>query len=173
MSETLDIIVTGVTETIEIDTGLQVVEIETDTQIVIVEGHGEKGDQGLNASLLLLEIEVEEDIPSAGWPIAINRATGKGKLARADNYALSFVIGFSKTACLSGFVVGLERYALTLTDWTAIAGTPSLNPGLPYFLGKAGGLSVSPDFTSTTMYALSQALSEQTLEIELTMPTLL
>jgi hypothetical protein len=132
-----------------------------------------KGKAGRNASLLDLEIEVEEDIPGEGWPIAINRATGKGKLARADNYALSFVIGFSKAACLSGFVVGLERYALTLTDWTAIAGTPSLSPGLPYFLGKAGGLSVTPDFTSTTMYALAQAMAEQTLEIELAMPTLL
>jgi hypothetical protein len=173
MPETLDIIVTGVTETIEIDTGLQVVEIETDTQIVIVEGQGEKGDQGLNASLLLLEIEVEENIPSSGWPIAINRATGKGKLARADSYPLSFVVGFSKDSCAAGFVVELERYAMELTDWTAIIGTQYLSAVPAYFLGKTGGLTAVADYNGLTMVNLGIPLNAQTLEINLNTPILL
>ena len=172
MSETLDIIVTGVTKTIEIDTGLQVVEIETDTQIVIVEGQGEKGDQGANASLLLLEIEAEEDILAAGWPIAINRATGHGKLARADNYMLSFVIGFSKESTLTGFVCPLEVYAVDLTDWTAIAGTQYLTPGNQYFLKKTTGIS-AVDLSSVATAMVGTALSPTTLKLSITNPILM
>ena len=172
MSETLDIIVTGVTETIEIDTGLQVVEIETDTQIVIVEGQGEKGDQGANASLLLLEIEVEEDIPAAGYPIAINRATGHGKLARTDSYMLSFVIGLSKEATLSGFVCPLEVYAVDLTDWTAIVGTHYLTPGNQYFLQKTTGLG-AVDLSAVATAMVGTALSATVLKLSITNPTLM
>ena len=155
------------------DSTTEVVEVHTDSEIVVVTDSGLQGPAGLNASLLLLEVECEEVIPSKGWPIAINRATGKGILARADNYVKSFVIGFSKDYCAAGFIVELERYAVELTDWTSMIGSQYLIPGLTYHLALTGGMSELPDWNAVTITKLGKALSNTVLSIEIDDPILL
>jgi hypothetical protein len=151
----------------------EIVTITTPETVEIITLSGAaKGADGLNASLLLLEIEAGEDIPAAGWPIAIDRATKKGVLARADTYMLSFVIGFSKEATLTGFICPLEVYAVTLTDWTAIAGSEHLTPGNQYFLQKTTGIG-AVDLSAAATAMVGTALSPTALKLSITNPTLM
>lgn len=124
---------------------------------------GDKGDQGIAANLLLLTLEMEETIPAAGMPISINRATGKGIIANAETYVQSFIVGLAKAPCVSGFVVELEAYALTLPDWTPITGTTHLKPGQIYFLGRYGGLSETADLSAKCVSVVGEAVNASTL----------
>lgn len=80
-----------------------------------------------------------------GFPVALSRATGAAVPARADTYPLAFVAGLATAGADRDFPVAAVRSALTLSDWTACAGSPALALGRPYFLGPAGGITVAPD----------------------------
>ena len=120
-----------------------------------------------------LELVMDDAVPGPGWPIAVSRANGHGRLARADSYALSFVAGLSKAATAPGFVCTLDGVAATLGDWTAVAGTPALAQGAPYFLGPAGGLAAVPDLTAAAVALAGTAASPTALKILIQPPILL
>lgn len=88
----------------------------------------------------------------AGQPMAVSRVNGQLVPARADTYSLALVAGLAVNDTAAGFVSTLTREALTLNDWTAIAGTPSLSLGLPYFLGPEGGLTLIPELRAGSGY---------------------
>ena len=79
-----------------------------------------------------------------GLPVAISRATGQLLPARADTYALAFVAGVASDDTASGFVDRPAHGAVTIADWSTVADTAQLAPGLPYFLAAAGGLTAVP-----------------------------
>lgn len=86
------------------------------------------------------------DLP-AGFPVALSRADGQTVIARADTYALSFVAGLVPVDVAQGFAAEVVRSAVTLADWTAVIGSPSLSVGRPYFLAPSGGMTTTPDRT--------------------------
>jgi len=104
-----------------------------------------------------LEIAPAEAVAAAGalagQPMTISRLNGQLIPARADTYPLAFVVGLAAKDADTGFVASLTRETLTLSDWTAIAGTPSLSAGLPYFLGPEGGLTLIPEMRSGAGYS--------------------
>jgi hypothetical protein len=82
-----------------------------------------------------------EDI-FAGMPVAVSRSDGALLPARADTYAQAFVIGLALADIDAGFAGATTREALTLPDWSRVAGTPALAVGQPYFLAAEGGLTL-------------------------------
>jgi hypothetical protein len=125
---------------------------------------------GKNASLLELSIEMEEAVASIGTPIAINRATGKGILARTAPYTSSFVIGLAKTLCPTGHRVFLEIHALSLADWTSLTGAIDLLEGIPYFLSE-GSLTTIPNLVTESLVLIGEAISPKTLRLTIETPT--
>ena len=119
-----------------------------------------------------LELVMDDDVPGAGWPVAVSRANGHGKLARADSYALSFVAGLSKEATAPGFVCPLEQFALSLDDWTDIAGTATLATGNQYFLGQATGIAAA-DLSARAVALVGTAISPTTLKLSINPPILM
>ena len=79
-----------------------------------------------------------------GLPVTVSRANGQLLPARADTYALAFVTGLAGSDTAQGFTCQPQVGNVTLTDWTDIAGQPTLFSGVPYFLAATGGLTVSP-----------------------------
>jgi hypothetical protein len=100
----------------------------------------------------------------AGMPVAISRRDGSLIPARADTYYEAFVAGLAMADVEAGFVGGATRDKLTLSDWTAVAGTASLLAGQPYFLAPQGGLTLSPSYTQGfCVVRVGNAVSTQTL----------
>lgn len=114
-----------------------------------------------------------DTVPGAGWPIAIDRATARGRIARADTYIRAFVVGFSTGAAAIDHPCPLTAGPLTLADWSGPAGTASLLPGLPYFLALTGGITATPPTGGQALAPLGMALTAQTLDINLHSPILL
>lgn len=112
----------------------------------------------------------------AGQPMAVSRLNGELVPARGDTYPLALVAGLAASAASAGYVASLTREALTLADWTAIAGTPSLSLGLPYFLGPEGGLTLAPEMRAGAGYSnvrLGVATGPQTFAPSIADPILL
>lgn len=116
-----------------------------------------------------VEIAPAEAVAPAGavadQPMTVSRLNGQLVPARADTYPLALVAGLALNDTDAGFVATLTREALTLADWTTVAGTPTLSPGLPYFLGPEGGLTLIPEMRSGADFSnvrLGMATSPQT-----------
>jgi hypothetical protein len=106
--------------------------------------------------------------------VVVRRSDRKLVNGRADTYTLAFVVGLAAATTASGFAVSPQRGEVTLSDWTAIAGTATLTSGVPYFLGLTGGITASPD--RTPGHALTQigvATAPDTLFVDPSLPTLL
>ena len=110
-----------------------------------------------------------------GQPVSINPTTGQAGLAGATSYATSFVTGLAASATSAGFVVNLITDSLTLQDWSAVTGTPSLYRGQPYFLGSAPGtLSlIAPTARGQSCVVVGLAVSSIQMLICPTQPILL
>ncbi len=105
-----------------------------------------------------------EAIP-VGMPVAISRADGKLRTARADTYTLAFVAGLLTEPVAAGFPVQPRRGAITLPN-------ASLTPGLPYFLAGAGGIADRPP-SAACVTRIGIAASPTTLVVDPTDPVLL
>jgi hypothetical protein len=103
-----------------------------------------------------------------GSPVAIDRATGKFVAANAGFKPTAFVVGLLNADVALGFVGNAVADRLKLDDWTPIAGTPTLSPGVTYFLNSAGGLSVVPD--GSCIAIVGKALDTETLLIDIENP---
>jgi hypothetical protein len=127
--------------------------------------------EGLVSAVFVCAAEALEDIP-AGMPVALNRVSGKALLARADTFVASFVVGLAASATDLGHICNIFKSSITLADWTNVAGTTSLTPGTPYFLGETGGLTTEKPQLGATV-VVGKAVSLQTLNCEPTLPILL
>jgi len=108
-----------------------------------------------------------------GQPVAVSRASGRLLPARADTYSLAFVAGLASADTVSGFADQPAHGAVTLADWTLVAGTPSLFVGQLYFLGTTGGLTTAPDLTAACITRVGLATAPQTLVAEPAHPIIL
>lgn len=111
---------------------------------------------------------------AAGMPVAVSRRDGSLLPARADTYAQAFVVGLATADIRAGFAGATTREALTLASWSAIAGTPSLAVGQPYFLAAEGGLTLrAVDLQGYCAVRVGNATGPQTLTPVLFDPILL
>jgi hypothetical protein len=160
MSELFNIVTT---ELIEIATPqLQVVEIGI---------QGVAGRDGSNG--ILGNFVANQDIVQ-GMPVYISRANGQIGIANAASYTQSLIAGFTVSAVNSGFTVDIKSGVSTLSDWTAIAGTATLQKGQLYFLSLNGGITTTPDRTTAqAIVSIGEALSATTLFFNPSNPILL
>lgn len=102
---------------------------------------------------------------AAGTPVAIDRSTGQLIAADAAFKPAAFVAGLLSAAVVAGFVGSAAQDRLTLADWSAIAGTARLSPGVPYFLAVGGGLTAAAP-ASACVAMVGTALDSATLLID-------
>lgn len=101
----------------------------------------------------------------AGMPVCLSRSTGQLIPARADLKTSAFVMGLAGADVAAGFPVSVKEGAITLSNWTAIAGAASLGVGLPYFLKSTGGLTSTPPGAPNCMALVGLAISTQSLMV--------
>jgi hypothetical protein len=101
----------------------------------------------------------------AGQAIALNRATRLAILADNSYKPSSFVLGIARESVVAGFAVDVQSGFVTLSDWTAATGTASLQPGVPYFLGTAGQLTLTAPAAPSVAALVGMAVSLQTLNV--------
>lgn len=102
----------------------------------------------------------------AGMPLAISRANGHFVKADAASKPVAFVAGLAVAAGTAGFTVSLAREAMTLSDWTATTGSPSLSQGQTYFLASGGGLTTTAPASPNCLTVVGEASSPTTLLIQ-------
>jgi hypothetical protein len=103
---------------------------------------------------------------SAGFPVAISRATGKMILADASIKSSAFVVGLITASTLLGFVASAAVNQLALANWTAVTGSVSLFQGQLYFLGVGGGLTTTPPGAPNCSVPVGTALNSTTMLID-------
>ena len=108
-------------------------------------------------------------------PVTHSRAAGTLLCARADTHALAFLAGLAATNGLPSSPLEAVRSSLTLIDWSAVAGTPALVVGQPYFLAPPGGITLTPPAKpdSVCNVRVGEALTPQTLVFGYSAPILL
>ena len=150
--------------------GLQ--QMGSGAYVVSVEGvglTGPTGPVGAAGSLTPLILVCAEDILQ-GSPVYIERATSKFRSARADSKPKSFVVGLAVTSGSLGFTVSVQSQSLSLSDWTAITGTTTLQSGQLYFLCVSGGLTTIPPTTAVCLTSVGTAVNSTTLNLVQTPP---
>ena len=110
-----------------------------------------------------------------GAPLAIDRTTGHFVKADASIYARSFVVGLAVAATAATFVADASTSgAVTLSNWTALAGTTTLSAGQIYFLAVGGGITLTrPTTVGQAVAIVGEATSSTTLSLRLSQPILL
>jgi len=109
---------------------------------------------------------------TAGDIVYCDRATRQLGIADAVVYTQSFVLGFVASDCAAGFAAEVHTGQLAIADWTRLAGTPHLLPGLPYFLRPGGGITSSRPTApaSAAVAVVGVAVSPSELHISPTLP---
>lgn len=130
---------------------------------------GIPGPQGAPGSASPLAIVAGEDL-IAGLPVTISRSTGKAIKSDSSWKPTSFVAGLVSTGVGVGFVADIKTDRLTLSDWTAITATVSLQVGQLYFLRVGGGLTTTPPSSPNCITVIGEALDSTTLIIEPGLP---
>lgn len=111
---------------------------------------------------------------AAGMPLALSRANGTLRPARADTYTLAFVAGLATETVESAFPARAVRTYVTLPDWSAVARTPSLAVGQTYFLAPEGGITLLPPILpGLCSVRVGNAIAAQTLAFVQADPILL
>lgn len=102
---------------------------------------------------------------AAGLAVGVNRGTGQVFVADNGFKPNAFVIGLAKAATSTGFVVDVVRGPVTFSDWTALVGAAMLTPGVPYFLGTGGQLTMTPPTSPACITFIGVALTSTTLNV--------
>ena len=121
-----------------------------------------------------IELVTAEDI-TAGMAIRVD-FNGKAAAAQADSLTTSDVFGFAEEDVATGFTLTVSRDRVTLSDWTDLTGSASLSKGTTYYLHPsiAGGITSTPPTTGgQTVVEIGEALTEQTLAINISPAILL
>lgn len=100
-----------------------------------------------------------------GAAVALNRANGHALLGDPAYKPNAFVVGLAVAAVASGFPVQIQTGLFSLPDWTAVAGTATLTPGLPYFLGAGGTITSAPPSAPDCVTLIGLATGPTTLSI--------
>jgi hypothetical protein len=112
-----------------------------------------------------------------GAGMAVNtNIGGQLKLAQADHLNNAGVLGLARETTSTGFICLLETAHLTLPDWTAATGSPTLFTGARYFLSptEPGKLvTLPPEAVGLCVTYVGIALDSDTLAIEIDQPILL
>lgn len=131
---------------------------------VAIQRTGVPGPPGLG---LDIAFEAVADVAAPmGLPLATSR--GNGHLIRADaaNKPAATVAGLANAPTSIGFAATAVRGTLTLTDWSAIAGTATLAVGQIYFLAAGGGLTTIPPASPNCLVIVGSAASPTTLLVD-------
>lgn len=111
-----------------------------------------------------------------GQAIRVRPNTGKASPAQANGSSTSDVFGFATTSVGSDATLEVTRDRMSLSDWSAIAGTTLLTPGVSYFLSPStpGGIQTSPPTTAgQVVCVVGEAVSPTTLAVQIGIPILL
>lgn len=106
----------------------------------------------------------------AGQPLYL-KSNGHVDLAQADTIATARVCGLAVTTAAPTTSVDYSADSVvSLTDWSAIAGSSALTPGALYYLSPdSAGLitAIAPTASGQIVAAIGRALTTQKLEIEI------
>ena len=109
-----------------------------------------------------------------GNAVRIQQSNAQLELAQADDLATSLVIGLATADALATETATYTSDGqVTRSDWTAIAGTASLTPGVIYFLDPttAGKITATaPTTIGDFVVRLGRALTTTTLDVEIGWP---
>jgi hypothetical protein len=107
----------------------------------------------------------------AGQPLRVNSGS-KFELASAASFNTARTAGLATANTAAGFAATADRTQITLSDWTAVAGSQLLTPGATYFLGVVPGTitSIPPNSVGQCVCVLGEAVSTTTLAIEMSDP---
>jgi|GEM_PF-2480783 len=104
---------------------------------------------------------------AAGQPLAC-AGSAQGLLARADDADLALVVGFAGAGAAPDEAVPVRvSGALTLPDWSAVAGTVDLTPAADYFLAPAAGRITATVPTVGHLVRVGRAVTGRTLVIRI------
>lgn len=99
---------------------------------------------------------------------------GSVDLARADTFPN--VVGLASSDAAPGIGEYITEGQITRSNWSAVAGTATLSPGAYYYLSPsvAGQItSVAPTTPGQSVVVVGRALTQTTLDVEITPPILL
>lgn len=153
----------------------KLVLIDANPEIAIAEGTQDaltlrlatifKGDPGPPGSGAIAMSGIAGEDLARGTPLCVDRVTGRLRAAHADSYVASFVIGLAGADTAHGFALDAVQGPFAL---------PGLSPGLPYFLGVAGGLTtVPPVVPGQSVVEVGLAASRNELSVAPKLPILL
>lgn len=111
-----------------------------------------------------------------GQAIRVRPNTGKASPAQADASSTSDVFGFATNSVGADATVEITRDRVTLPNWSALAGTTLLTPGVTYFLSTStpGGIQTTPPTTAgQVVCVVGEAISTTTLAVQIGIPILL
>ena len=109
-----------------------------------------------------------DDATLVGSPVR-QKIGGTVGLAAATSRGLARVVGLALEAKAIGFAVRVVlRGIVERTDWTAVAGTATLTPGLPYWLDTAAGkiTTVAPTSSTDIVARIGRAISTTKLDVQ-------
>jgi hypothetical protein len=109
-----------------------------------------------------------DDATLVGSPVR-QKAGGTVGLAAATSRGVARVVGLCLEAKAIGFAVRVVlRGVVERTDWTAVAGTATLTPGLPYWLDTTAGkiTTVAPTSSTDIVARIGRAISTTKLDVQ-------
>lgn len=125
-------------------------------------------------SAIQLEAEADSQI-KIGNPIYL-KANGHTEPAKADNINTVQVVGVSISDTAATYSCKyITEGQVERVDWTEIAGTASLSPGISYFLDIISGkiTTIAPTTTRQYVVRIGRAVSTIRLDVEIELPILL
>lgn len=101
-------------------------------------------------------------------------SSGSVNLANNTSEATAKAIGVVEDASIASTASGsvLTDGAITVANWTAIAGAPTLTAGSVYFLDGVGGniTTIPPILAGSYVVRIGTAISTTTLEVSISRP---
>lgn len=108
---------------------------------------------------------VTDDDVLHGQPLALDRTSGHLKLADPSYKPDAFVAGLARADTLAAFTADADQGVVELDDWTAVAGTPTLTPGAPYFLSGVGQISLTPPASPNCVAVIGVGFTTTALDV--------
>jgi hypothetical protein len=140
-----------------------------------LEGYHPPGSGTGDPDTSLISVTAYEAI-TRGQPLYVSVATSNQagiascRPTAGPTYTRTQVVGFAETSVSAGQQVTVRTDgSITLSDWTAVAGATTLQPGLQYYLDPTIGM-ISTTGTTTTndvLVVVGRAVTPTTLDIEI------
>jgi hypothetical protein len=110
-----------------------------------------------------------------GQPLYVHPASQRARLCCATALATGVAIGLASTTGTIGFPVSVATEQLSLADWSAVVGSPTLLPGVTYFLDTAPGrlTPIAPTTIGYLVAPIGKAATTSSLILSIPLPFLL